>query len=144
MCGSIPKSQSKFPPYFWGKSSGCIKDESVDLTSCFPSINILETVTGSNHRLIQPQTVGKNVGAPIICPMSAQTRIVIPSAYIYSVERLGVVCCCQYTSVLHMRFQIPELCQAYVRDIDDVGGVCDWNFRVWSFEGRAHRQDKIE
>src|ERR1700722_887212 len=70
MCGSIPKSQSKFPPYLLGKSSGCIKDESVDLTSCFPSINIFETVTGSNHRLIQPQTVGKKAGAPIICRKS--------------------------------------------------------------------------
>jgi len=43
-----------------------------------------------------------------------------------------------------MRFQIPELCQPYVRDIDDVGGVCDWDFGIWSFEGRAQRQDEIE
>ena len=29
-------------------------------------IKILETVMGSNHRLIQLQTVGKNAGAPMI------------------------------------------------------------------------------
>jgi len=30
-------------------------------------MKILEVVIGSNHFLIQPQTVGKNAGAPIIC-----------------------------------------------------------------------------
>jgi hypothetical protein len=29
-------------------------------------MKILETVIGSNHRLTQPQTVGKNPGAPTI------------------------------------------------------------------------------
>jgi len=29
-------------------------------------MNILETVMGSNQRLIQPQTVGKKTGAPMI------------------------------------------------------------------------------
>ena len=29
-------------------------------------MNILEVVIGSNHFLIQPQTVGKNEGAPMI------------------------------------------------------------------------------
>src|SRR2546421_677130 len=77
-------------------------------------------------------------------PKSARRPIIIPGAYIYSVKRLRVVCCRQYTGILHMRFQIPELCQPYVRDIDNVGGVCDWDFGIWSFEGGAQRQDEIE
>ena len=38
----------------------------VGLTSCLPKMKILDTVTGSNHRLIHPQTVGKKAGAPTI------------------------------------------------------------------------------
>ncbi len=64
--GAIPTSQSRLPPYFLGKSSGSMHSDNRALTSWWPRIKILFTVTGSNHRLIQPQTVGKKEGAPII------------------------------------------------------------------------------
>jgi len=38
----------------------------VGSTSEGERMKILEVVTGSNQRLIQPQTVGKKEGAPII------------------------------------------------------------------------------
>lgn len=66
-CGSIPKSQSRSPPYFFGMPLGSMKDVRVGLTSAAERMKILETVTGSNHLLIHDQTVGKNAGAPIIC-----------------------------------------------------------------------------
>jgi hypothetical protein len=37
-------------------------------------MNILETVTGSNHRLIQPHTVGKKDGAPTIYLISSAKK----------------------------------------------------------------------
>lgn len=39
----------------------------VDFTSDADRMKIFDVVTGSNQRLIQPQTVGKKTGAPIIC-----------------------------------------------------------------------------
>lgn len=44
-----------------------IKAERVERTSFSGMMKILDVVIGSNHFLIQPQTVGKNDGAPIIC-----------------------------------------------------------------------------
>ena len=38
----------------------------VGSTSLAERMNIFEVVIGSNHFLIQPQTVGKNEGAPMI------------------------------------------------------------------------------
>lgn len=43
-----------------------IKAERVGRTSFSGMMNIFDVVIGSNHFLIQPQTVGKNEGAPII------------------------------------------------------------------------------
>lgn len=44
-----------------------IKAVRVGRTSFSGMMKIFEVVIGSNHFLIQPQTVGKNEGAPIIC-----------------------------------------------------------------------------
>jgi hypothetical protein len=43
-----------------------MKEVRVGFTSVAERMKILEVVTGSNQRLIQPQTVGKKAGAPII------------------------------------------------------------------------------
>ena len=43
-----------------------MNDERVGLTSDGERMKILEVVTGSNQRFIQPQTVGKKAGAPMI------------------------------------------------------------------------------
>jgi hypothetical protein len=43
-----------------------MKEVRVGWTSEAPRMKILEVVTGSNQRLIQPQTVGKKAGAPMI------------------------------------------------------------------------------
>ena len=64
--GSFPNSKSSLPPYFLGISSISIKEERVDRTSCWGRMNILEVVIGSNHFFTQPQTTGKNEGAPMI------------------------------------------------------------------------------
>lgn len=64
--GIFPYSKSRFPPYLFGISSTLMKVERVGKTSCWARMNILEVVMGSNHFLIQPQTTGKNEGAPTI------------------------------------------------------------------------------
>ena len=43
-----------------------MNDESVGFTSLGVRMKIFDVVPGSNHRLIQLQTVGKNEGAPMI------------------------------------------------------------------------------
>jgi hypothetical protein len=43
-----------------------MKDVRVGFTSAADRMKIFEVVPGSNQRLIQPQTVGKNAGAPMI------------------------------------------------------------------------------
>ena len=43
-----------------------MKADRVGSTSFSDNIKIFEVVIGSNHFLIQPQTVGKKAGAPII------------------------------------------------------------------------------
>ena len=63
--GMSPKLKSSFPPYFLGIFSSSMYCRSVGFTSLAERMKILETVIGSNHRLTQPQTVGKNEGAPI-------------------------------------------------------------------------------
>ena len=64
--GNFPYSKSSFPPYFLGMLSTSIKEERVGRTSLWARMNILEVVMGSNHFLTQPQTIGKNEGAPMI------------------------------------------------------------------------------
>lgn len=63
--GIFPYSKSSFPPYFFGIFSISIKEERVGRTSCCARMNIFEVVMGSNHFLTQPQTTGKNEGAPM-------------------------------------------------------------------------------
>jgi hypothetical protein len=43
-----------------------MKEVRVGWTSAADRMKIFDVVTGSNQRLIQPQTVGKKPGAPII------------------------------------------------------------------------------
>ena len=43
-----------------------MKAERVGLTCSWERMKILEVVIGSNHLLIQPHTVGKKEGAPMI------------------------------------------------------------------------------
>jgi len=43
-----------------------MKDDSVGRTWCCERMKIFEVVIGSNHFFIQPQTVGKKEGAPMI------------------------------------------------------------------------------
>ena len=64
--GSFPHSKSSLPPYFLGILSISMKEVSVGRTSWLDRMKILEVVMGSNHFLIQPQTVGKKDGAPMI------------------------------------------------------------------------------
>jgi hypothetical protein len=64
--GRSPHAKLRVPPYFFGMFSTSIYLESVGRVSASERMKILETVMGSNHRLIQLQTVGKNPGAPII------------------------------------------------------------------------------
>ena len=64
--GNFPHSKSSPPPYFFGMSAMSIKDDNVGRTWWWERMNIFEVVMGSNHFLIQPQTVGKKDGAPII------------------------------------------------------------------------------
>lgn len=65
--GVTPHSKSRPPPNFLGMFSMSINALRVGRTSFSGMIKIFEVVIGSNHFLIQPQTVGKNEGAPIIC-----------------------------------------------------------------------------
>ena len=44
-----------------------MKDSRVFFMSEWERMKIFEVVIGSNHFFIQPQTVGKKAGAPIIC-----------------------------------------------------------------------------
>jgi len=62
----MPNSQSRLPPYFFGIFAGSIKVESVRYVFSSVRMKIFDVVIGSNHLLIQPQTVGKNEGAPMI------------------------------------------------------------------------------
>lgn len=49
----------------------------VGSTSWAERMKIFEVVMGSNHFLIQPQTVGKNAGAPIIWRESQSSEHVV-------------------------------------------------------------------
>lgn len=69
--------------------------DKVGRTSVGARIKILETVMGSNQRLIQPQTVGKKAGAPMIwaCQLAGVAVKSMGGAvtYKYPVQRLGEV-----------------------------------------------------
>ena len=55
------------PPYCFGMLAVSMYCERVGRVLELERMKILETVMGSNQRFIQPQTVGKKVGAPMIC-----------------------------------------------------------------------------
>ena len=63
--GADPNLKSNSPPYCLGMLAGSMKVERVRKVSLGARMKILEVVIGSNHRFIQPQTVGKKEGAPI-------------------------------------------------------------------------------
>lgn len=68
--------KSSLPPYCLGMFSMSMKEDRVGRTSAGERMKILETVTGSNQRLTQPQTVEKKMGAPMICQGArARTRV---------------------------------------------------------------------
>ena len=64
--GSMPNSYGNVPPYDLGTFSMSMNLVRVGVTSLAERMKILETVMGSNQRFTQPQTVGKNEGAPMI------------------------------------------------------------------------------
>lgn len=64
--GSIPYVKSNLPPYFFGIFSGSMYSSRLEVRVEEESMKILDTVIGSNHFLIQPHTVGKKDGAPMI------------------------------------------------------------------------------
>lgn len=80
-------------------------------------MKILEVVTGSNHFLIQLQTVGKKAGAPMIlfslCQRERQAGCMGNcSTHKYPIQCLGIVGSCKRTSFLHVALKIPELLQS--------------------------------
>lgn len=81
--GVTPHSKSRPPPNFLGMFSMSIKAERVGRTSFSGMMKIFEVVIGSNHFLIQPQTVGKNEGAPIIC----QDEFLVSQPLNYKIKR---------------------------------------------------------
>lgn len=140
--------------------SGSMKAVSVGRTSECERMKILETVTGSNQRLIQPQTVEKKTGAPMIWgfggerdvsdAMLALCQAVILAVAVllvllrlprkypkgrrgtheYPVQRLGIVRRRQLAGDLHVTLQVPELPQADPAHVDDVGAEGDGRARV--------------
>ena len=62
----MPNSYGSVPPYAFGTFSTSMNRVRVGVTSWAERMKIFETVMGSNQRFTQPQTVGKNEGAPII------------------------------------------------------------------------------
>ena len=109
-------------------------------------MNILETVTGSNQRLIQPQTVGKKAGAPIICEWTSArvSHNIVYLTYKYSVQCFWVVCGSQHTRILHVLFQIPKLSQTNARNVDNVAGGGNGYLRARAFESRTKGHDETE
>lgn len=101
-------------------------------------MKILETVTGSNHRLIQPHTVEKNRGAPIIKIPKNLISHFYDSYIAYNkirrrtVESLRIVGSGQLTGSLHVALQVPEHAQTDVGNVDDVGAKGDWSSGMWA------------
>ena len=96
-------------------------------------MKILETVTGSNQRLIQPQTVGKKAGAPTIWTLLGWSIRNGFSTHKDTIKGFRIMRSRQNTSILHMVFQIPELGQSYASNIDNVGRVRNGYLGVGSF-----------
>lgn len=124
-----------------------MKEESVGSISCWARMNILEVVMGSNHFLTQPQTTGKNEGAPITLNASRQyfcrTREAQLRAHKYPVQNFRVVSGGQCARLLHVASEVPKLLQPNLGDINDIVGLIDWCFWIPSAgHGRTERHDK--
>jgi hypothetical protein len=104
-------------------------------------MKILDTVIGSNQRFIQPQTVGKKVGAPMICnyqlALSSNKHSVQPT-YENAIQRLRVMRRRQLRSILHMSLQIPKLLQSHSADVDNI--IALGNGRLGMFPGDGGAQ----
>ena len=130
---------------------------SVGSRSWCERMKILEVVIGSNHRFIQPQTVGKKAGAPIICLCQSKFCIQIKLSILdmegrrkgrtheYPIQRLRVMGRSQRRSILHMRPQIPKLLESYTTDVHDVIALRDGCAGVVSIhERRAQRHHEAD
>ena len=94
-------------------------------------------VIGSNHRLIQPQTVGKKEGAPIIFGGEKVSSHIHEESrggttHEYAVQCLRIVSGGQLTGILHVALQVPELLQSDFGDINDIVGLIDGRFWIRS------------
>lgn len=116
--GTAPISRSKEPPYCLGILSGDMNCERVGRTSASDRMKILLTVIGSNHRLIQDHTVGKNDGAPTIYICEKGYRDMRSRAHKDSIQCFWIMSCREDTRILHVVPQVPELFQADIGDIN--------------------------
>ena len=106
-------------------------------------MKILDVVMGSNHFLIQPQTVGKKDGAPIIYTVNTILDSEHDMTYKYPIQGLWIMSCSQLTRILHMTFQIPELLETYMRNVDYIIGLINRGFRIGSsWYSRAQGHDE--
>ena len=156
--GSSPQEKGRVPPYFMGMLVGSMNDSRVDFMSCVERMKILEVVIGSNHFLIQDQTVGKKEGAPMIWFMISlgsfqkvfgmigrmiERSTIEERTHKYSIQRLRIMRRSQCTSILHMTPQIPELLQSHPTDIHNIITLCDRSIRILPISERsAKRHDK--
>lgn len=95
-------------------------------------MKILETVIGSNQRLIQAHTVEKNAGAPMmkIPGHVLSVQSCGDDGCLLTIESLWIMGRCELTSSLHVSLQVPKLLQADPRDINDVGAQGDGSVAV--------------
>jgi hypothetical protein len=94
-------------------------------------MKIFDTVTGSNHRLIQDQTVGKKFGAPMIYnELSVNAEHMSSGTHKYAIQGFGIVGRCQHTGILHVILEIPELCQSHSGYVNNVGRIGDRDLRI--------------
>jgi len=104
--------------------AGSMNDSRVGSRSWWERMKIFEVVIGSNQRFIQPQTVGKKAGAPIICfqPLALDSGALEEwdGTYKDSVQGFRVMSSSKRTSILHMPPQVPKLLQSYSTNIHNI------------------------
>lgn len=49
----------------------------------------------------------------------------------------------QYTGILHMRLEVPELLQAHARNVNDVRRADNWRFGVRPWQRTTERCDEL-
>lgn len=80
-----------------------MKEVKVGFTSEAERMKIFDVVPGSNQRLIQPQTVGKKLGAPMIYRLLADAFYIEDrGTYKNPIQSLGIMRRSQHTRILHM------------------------------------------